>query len=151
MVVDAACVYAETTYAHTTHAHRLFIALYTVCIMYVDDLGARQLDAVMRFTGRFARGEPQPDPVLECLAGLLRRAHELWNVYSADAIVAGTLDAVSATYVECTTQDTLVVAPDATRFPYYLRTRAGYGPPFIHFAFMGSWREAPDSYLQVLP
>ena len=34
---------------------------------------------------------------------------------------------------------------------YYLRTRAGLGPPYIHFAFMGSWRSVPDSYLQILP
>ena len=150
-VLDGAAVYAETTYAHTSPAHRLYIARYTASLMYIDDLGARALDAVMRFTGRFARGEPQPDPVLEVLAGLLRKAHELWNVYSADAIVAGTLDAVAAMYIEYTTQDTLEVAPEATRFPYYLRTRAGIGPPYIHFAFMGSWREVPDSYLQVLP
>ena len=120
--------------------------------MYVDDLGDRHLDAVMGFTSRFVRGEVQPDPVLERLARLLRqRTHELWNVYSADAIIASTLDAVAMMHVEHSTQDTLVVAPEATRFPYYLRTRAGLGPPYIHFAFMGSWRSVPDSYLQILP
>lgn len=120
--------------------------------MYVDDLGARNLDAVIRFTGRFARGEAQPDPVLDCLAKLLRqRTYELWNVYSADAIIAGTLDAISAISLEHSAEDTLVITPGATRFPYYLRTRAGVGPPFIHFAFMGSWRDVPDTYLQILP
>ena len=96
--------------------------------------------------------EQQPDPVLERLAELLKtRTHQLWNACSADAIVAGTLDAVAAMYVEHSTQDTLVIVPQATRFPYYLRTRAGIGPPYIHFAFMGEWREAPDTYLQVIP
>ena len=151
-VLDGACVYAETTYGHTSAAHRAFIAHYTACLMYVDDLGARYLDAVMRFTGRFARGEAQPDPVLDALAQLLRReTYELWNVYGADAIIAGTLDAVSAMYVEHSTEDKVLVKPVATRFPYYLRTRAGIGPPYIHFAFMGGWRTGADTYLQVVP
>ena len=118
--------------------------------MYVDDLGERNLDAVMRFTGRFAKGETQPDPVLNCLADLLRRSHELWTQYGSDAIIAGTLDAVTAMYIEYTAQN-LVVKPTATRFPYYLRTRAGIGPPYIHFIFMKSWRATPESYLQLLP
>ena len=141
-VVDGACTLAETTYGHTTHAHRAYIALYTTCRMYVDNLGARRdrLDAVMRFTGRFVRGEQQPDPVLERLAELLKtRTHQLWNACSADAIVAGTLDAVAAMYVE-----------HSTCFPYYLRMWAGIGPPHIHSAFMGEWREAADTHLQVI-
>ncbi|RPD62211.1 terpenoid synthase [Lentinus tigrinus ALCF2SS1-6] len=149
-ILDGSCVYAETTYGHTTSQHRFFIALYTACLMYVDDLGERDLDAVMRFTGRFAKGEEQPNPVLNRLAGLLRQAHELWTQYGADAIIAGTLDAVTAMYVEYTAQ-ALVIKPSATRFPYYLRTRAGIGPPYIHFVFMNSWRPTPQSYLQLLP
>lgn len=149
-ILDGSCVYAETTYGHTTAEHRYFIALYTACLMYVDDLGERNLDAVMRFTGRFAKGETQPDPVLNCLADLLRRSHELWTQYGSDAIIAGTLDAVTAMYIEYTAQN-LVVKPTATRFPYYLRTRAGIGPPYIHFIFMKSWRATPESYLQLLP
>ena len=149
-VLDGAAVYAETTYAHTSPAHRLYIARYTASLMYIDDLGARALDAVMRFTGRFARGEPQPAPVLEVLAGLLRKAHELWNVYSADAIVAGTLDAVAAMYIEYTTKH-VAIKPQATWYPYYLRTRSGICPPYIHFMFMKSWRATTESYLQVMP
>ncbi|KAI0714027.1 terpenoid synthase [Cerioporus squamosus] len=149
-ILDGSCVYTETTYGHTTPQHRFFIALYTACLMYVDDLGERDLDAVMRFTGRFAMGKEQPNPVLNRLAGLLRQSHELWTQYGADAIIAGTLDAVTAMYIEYTAQD-LVIKPSATRFPYYLRTRAGIGPPFIHFVFMQSWRPTPESYLQLLP
>ncbi|EJF61095.1 terpenoid synthase [Dichomitus squalens LYAD-421 SS1] len=148
--MDGSCVYAETTYGHTTHEHRYFIALYTACLMYVDDLGERDLDAVMRFTGRFARGEKQPDKILQRLAQLLGSAHDLWTQFGADAIISGTLDAVTAMYIEFTTKD-MVVKPSATRFPYYLRTRAGLGPPYIHFIFMKEWRATPESYLQVLP
>ena len=148
--MDGSCVYAETTYGHTTHEHRYFIALYTACLMYVDDLGERNLDAVKQFTSRFAKGERQPDPILQRLAELLGRAHDIWTHFGADAIIAGTLDAVTAMYIEFTTQG-MVVKSSATRFPYYLRTRAGLGPPYIHFIFMNDWRATPESYLQMLP
>ena len=149
-ILDGSCVYSETTYGHTTPEHRFYIALYTACLMYVDDLGERDLDAVMKFTSRFAKGEEQPNPVLNRLSGLLRRAHELWTQYGADAIVAGTLDAVTAMYIEYTARD-LVIKPSATRFPYYFRTRAGIGPPYVHFVFMKTWRPTPETYLQLLP
>ena len=40
-ILDCTCAFAETTYGHTTHEHRYFIALYTACLMYVDDRRAR--------------------------------------------------------------------------------------------------------------
>ena len=149
-ILDGSCVYAETTYGHTTAEHRYFIALYTACLMYVDDLGERNLDAVMRFTGRFAKGETQPDPVLNCLADLLRRSHELWTQYGSDAIIAGTLDAVTAMYIECTTKD-MPIAPSATKYPYYIRTSSGVGFPYAYFIFPSSWRASVNSYLQIVP
>ena len=149
-ILDCTCAFAETTYGHTTHEHRYFIALYTACLMYVDDLGERDLDAVKQFTGRFAKGERQPNSILQRLAELLGRAHELWTQFGADAIIAGTFDAVTAMYIEFTTHG-MAVKPSATRFPYYLRTRAGLGPPYIHFIFMKDWRATPESYLQALP
>ena len=153
-VADGACLLAETAYAHTTPAHRAFIAHYTACFAYIDDLGARAgtLEDVSHFTRRFARGEPQPDAVLDALAGLLRRAHDLWGAYSADAIVAGTLDAVAALHVERAAEAcTLVVRPGATRFPGHLRERAGIGAPYAHFAFGGPNWEDPGAYAQVIP
>ncbi|KAH9940450.1 terpenoid synthase [Epithele typhae] len=159
-VLDGACVYTETAYAHVSHAHKLYIARYTACMLYVDDLAATEAsgvegaDAVRRFAGRFVRGEPQPDAVLDALAAILRDAHTggLWGPYGADAIVAGTLDAIAAAHVEgALERGAIKVHSGATMFPSYLRTRAGIGPPFTHFAFMREWRDVPDSYLQVLP
>lgn len=147
---DAACNYVETVYGHTPATHRRYIALYTVCMLYADDLGEQDPGAVMQFTQRFVRAEPQPNAVFECLAGVLRRAHELWPQFGADSIITGTLDALAANHVECTTKD-MVVKPLAMRYPTYLRLRAGIGAPFTHFVFPNSWRETPESYVQILP
>ena len=47
-VLDDSCIHTETTYGHTTPEHRFYIALYTACLMYVDDLGERDLFGVVR-------------------------------------------------------------------------------------------------------
>ncbi|EIW59698.1 terpenoid synthase [Trametes versicolor FP-101664 SS1] len=148
--VDASCNYVETVYGHTPPAHRHYIALYTVCMLYADDLGEHDPGAVMQFTRRFVRAEPQPHAVFECLASVLRRAHELWPQFGADCIITGTLDALAANHVECTTRG-MAVKPHATRYPTYLRLRAGIGAPFTHFVFPNCWRETPESYVQILP
>ncbi|KAI0648781.1 hypothetical protein C8Q79DRAFT_470852 [Trametes meyenii] len=46
---------------------------------------------------------------------------------------------------------TTPVKPFATRFPWYLRLRAGTGVPFTHFVFAKNWRDTPESYIQILP
>ncbi|PIL25583.1 terpene synthase [Ganoderma sinense ZZ0214-1] len=149
-IIDGCCVFVETAYGHTTHEHRCFIAFYIAFCIYIDDLGERDLDAIKLFTSRLVKGETQPDPILRRLAEHLGCVYDLWTPFGADAIIAGTLDAITATYLEFTTQE-MVVKPSATRFPYYLRTRAGLGPPAIHFLFMKDWRATPESYLQIIP
>ncbi|KAI0741289.1 terpenoid synthase [Daedaleopsis nitida] len=149
-MIETSCSYAESTYSHTSPDHRYYIALYTACMLYAEDLGESDPDAVIQFARRLIRGERQVNPVFDRLADLLKDAHLYWTDVGADAIVTGTVDALSATSVEFATAD-MPVAAFATRYPYYLRTRAGGGPQYTHFMFMRSWRENVDSYLQILP
>ncbi|KAI9058170.1 terpenoid synthase [Trametes sanguinea] len=146
----ASCNYVEAVYAHLPPDNRRYVALYTVCTFYAEDIGEHNPASVMDFTRRFIRGEFQPDEVFECLAKILRRAYDLWPPFGADSIITGTLDALSANYIECTTQ-ALEVKPSATRYPAYLRLRAGIGAPYTHFLFASSWRQSPQSYLQIIP
>ncbi|OSD07404.1 terpenoid synthase [Trametes coccinea BRFM310] len=149
--LNASCNYVETVYAHLPSPdHRRYVALYTACMFYAEDIGENDPDSVMEFTRRFIRGESQPDTVFDCLAKVLKRAYDFWPPFGADSIITGTLDALSANYIECTTQY-LTVKPEATRYPNYLRLRAGIGAPYTHFLFAKSWRHSPESYLQILP
>ncbi|KAI0667869.1 terpenoid synthase [Trametes maxima] len=148
--IDAGCTYVETVFAHVPLENLRYIALYTACMFYADDLGEEDPSAVAHFARRFVRGEHQPNAVFECLAGLLRRAHDLWPQFGADSIVTGTLDAIAANRVE-SMMHTVPVKPFATRFPWYLRSRAGIGAPFTHFMFANNWRQTPETYIQILP
>ncbi|EJF61101.1 terpenoid synthase [Dichomitus squalens LYAD-421 SS1] len=141
---------AQITYGHTSTEHQHYIALYTVCLLYADDLGIRHLDALTQFSRRFSTGEKQLNPVLNKLTELMRQAYDLWPQVGADAIVSGTLEAVSAMYIECTSGD-MKITPQATLWPNYFRNRSGICPPYAHFNFVKNWRSAPDSYLQLLP
>ncbi|KAJ8482664.1 hypothetical protein ONZ51_g5210 [Trametes cubensis] len=148
--INASSIYVETVYGHTPLEHRQYIALYTACMFYAEDVGEHDPNAVMEFTRRFVRGEKQPDEIFECLSGLLRRAYEYWPPFGADSIITGTLDALSANYIECSTKD-MHIRPSATRYPTYLRLRAGISAPYTHFLFPNTWKRAPESYLQILP
>ncbi|KAI0352673.1 terpenoid synthase [Trametes cingulata] len=149
-ILETSCSYAETAFGHTSFEHRYYIALYTACMLYGEDLGEHDPDAVTQFGRRLVKGEKQLTPIFDCLAELLKQAHLYWSDVGADAIITGTVDALTATAIEFATTGT-PIAPSALRYPYYLRTRAGGGPQYTHFIFMRSWRERADSYLQILP
>ncbi|KAI0769049.1 terpenoid synthase, partial [Trametes elegans] len=149
-VVDTSCLLTETAYAHTSPEHRYFVARYTAYFLYADDLGGRCVEALNQFPRLFAIAQAQLDPVLDRLAELIRGAHALWTDVGANAIITGTLDALTAYHIELTTRD-MVVRPGAVRYPDYLRLRTGIDPPFIAFVFMRGWRATAQSYLQFVP
>ncbi|KAI1793514.1 terpenoid synthase [Ganoderma leucocontextum] len=149
-MVETSCSYTETAYAHTSPEHRSYIALYTACMLYGEDVGSQDPDAVSEFARRLVRGERQVHPIFDRLADLLKDAHVYWTDVGADAVITGTVDALSATHIEFATSG-MRIAPSATRYPWYLRTRAGGGPQYTHFMFMRSWRETAETYLQILP
>ncbi|KAI0352667.1 terpenoid synthase [Trametes cingulata] len=149
-IVDTACRFAETAYIHLSPEHQAFVARYTAYFIYSDDLGAHHLEALGQFARRFANGERQLDPVLERLAEMVKRSHELWTTIGSNSIITGTLDALMGYHLEFTTPN-MVIRPGATRFPDYMRYRTGINPPFIAFIFMRSWEFTTESYLQLIP
>lgn len=149
-ITVAGCDFAEIIYRHTSLEHQRYIALYTACMFYADDLGTRHLDAIGQFARRFAMGEKQLNPALDAFADVLRQSYDLWPQVGADAIISGTLEGVTAMYVEYTTGN-MAVTLRATWWPNYLRNRTSFCAPFAHFNFMKSWRATPETYIQLLP
>ena len=144
------CEIAGNTYKHTSPQHQYYIALFTACVTYADDLGGRHIEALGQFSRRFATGEMQLSPALDVLADLLKQSYDLWPEVGADGIVSGTLIAITAMYIEYTTGN-MQVTPRATWWPNYFRNKTGICSPYAHFNFPKGWRSTPDSYLQLLP
>ncbi|KAM5542954.1 hypothetical protein V8D89_003338 [Ganoderma adspersum] len=141
---------AGIIYPHTSPEHQRYIALYTACMTYADDLGSRHVEALAQFSRRFATGQKQLSPPLEFLADLLRKSYDLWPEVGADTIISSTLIAITAMHVECTAGNVAVI-PKATWWPNYFRTRTGFSLPYAHFSFVKGWRSTTDSYMQLLP
>ncbi|KAI0662064.1 terpenoid synthase [Cubamyces menziesii] len=148
--IETGSHFAETAYRHTSPEHRFFAARYTAYFLYADDIGQHHVEALKEFPRRFMNGEPQLNPILDRLVNLVKSAHELWTDVGTDAIIIGTLEAISAFYLEYATHD-MVIKPGAVRYPDYLRLRSGIDPPFIAFVFMRGWRDTAESYLQLIP
>ncbi|KAI0755153.1 terpenoid synthase [Daedaleopsis nitida] len=150
-LIDTSCAIAESAYTHTSYDHQLLIALYTAYLVFADDLGEHNVEAVGQFVQRFTRGQPQLHPALDRLAVQLGTMHEYFPRVSADAIINNTLDSLTAMYIELQTKGDAVL-PAAARYPLYLRLKAGIGSAYAHFNFTKSWGEhAGLFYLQMLP
>ncbi|KAM5542953.1 hypothetical protein V8D89_003337 [Ganoderma adspersum] len=141
---------AGTSYTHTSPEHQRYIAIYTACVVYADDIGSRHIDALAQFSRRIVTGERQLSPGLEVLAGLLKQSYNLWPEVGADCIISSTLVAITSMYLECT-MGNMVVNPKATRWPNYFREKTGFASAYAHFNFMKGWRSTPDSYMQLSP
>ena len=151
-LMDTGCTIAQYSYRHTSYAHQYFIAIYTACVTYVDDLVKHNLEAVGQFVQRFARGEPQDNPALARLVTLLETAHEYWPRISANSIVVGTTDAITAMYVEYISKGDVSPAA-AMKYPIYLRLKTGITTPYAHFNFSKSEDGALEDthHLQLMP
>ena len=148
--IETGSHFAETAYGHTAPEHRFFVARYTAYFLYADDIGQHHVEALKQFPRRFMNGEPQMNPILDRLVDLVKSAHELWTDVGTDAIIVGTLEAISGFYLEYATHD-MVIKPGAVRYPDYLRLRSGIDPPYVAFVFMRGWRSTAESYLQLIP
>ncbi|KAI0753445.1 hypothetical protein C8Q80DRAFT_513883 [Daedaleopsis nitida] len=80
-LIDTSCSMAENTYSHTSYDHQLIVARYNAYVVVADDLGEHCVEAMGQFAERFARGERQLHPVLDCMVNLLRTVHEYYLVH----------------------------------------------------------------------
>ena len=150
-LTETSCSMAESPYPHLSYGHQRLVAMYTACVAYMDDQVLSNLEAFGQFGRRFTRGEPQLHPALDCLTKLLRTMHDFFSRISADAIITSTLDAAMAMYVQVVSQDD-IVSPSATKYPFYLRLKAGIAPAYAHFNFPKSLGDTAGTYyLQVIP
>ncbi|KAI0352643.1 terpenoid synthase [Trametes cingulata] len=150
-LMDTCCTIAESAYAHTSYRHQLAIAIYTTYMVYIDDIGNRDLEVLGQFGRRLLAHEDLGDPVLERLALLLQEMYDLYPRLSAHSIAVATLDSAVGMYVEFTTRD-VAVSPGATSYPAYLRTKTGIGSAYALFNFVKGWRDPADSFhLQLVP
>ncbi|KAG8914391.1 hypothetical protein FRC01_004098 [Tulasnella sp. 417] len=149
-LTQSAAVLAETSYGHLPQPYLHYAALYSCFFFYADDFAEKNPDRIKEFPLRFLRGQGQDDPVLDKYAEHLRNAYTMFPQVAANMIVSGSLEFLTATYIETTTKD-LKLSSHATPYPWFLRSRSGVGVVYGHMAFPKSDTYDFKSYIQLAP
>lgn len=150
-LTDSACSIVESALAHTSYAHQRFLSFYSAYVIYIDDVGSRDLESLGRFGQRVAARESQGDPALERLARQFGDMYAMYPRVAADLINTATLAGVAGTYIEFCTER-MAVAPGALGYPSFIRGMTGYATAYTFFNFVKDWRDPADSfYLQIVP
>ncbi|KAF8889652.1 isoprenoid synthase domain-containing protein [Infundibulicybe gibba] len=140
-------VMATTAYRHLTdQSTRIFIALYTAFLIYLDDVFRHDVSAISQFNDRFINQQPQGDAVLDSFANLLLECPQHFGRFASNMIVTSTLNLVTAMLLEYETCG-MTLSPHVQGFPTFSRNLSGASEAYALFIFPP---EIPlQSYIQV--
>ncbi|KJA17818.1 hypothetical protein HYPSUDRAFT_205915 [Hypholoma sublateritium FD-334 SS-4] len=147
--IPSGVIMAATAYAHLENeATRVFIALYTAFVVFVDDVYQRDNGAVRVFMERFVRGEKQADPLLDGLAHILQELPDHFEPVVAGIILTATLNLVNASTLEFQTQG-MEVSHHAEGYPGFSRQMSGSSETYALMAFPR--HISVQNYIQCVP
>ncbi|KAL0948107.1 hypothetical protein HGRIS_010725 [Hohenbuehelia grisea] len=140
---------ATATFGHLRDQNtKVYIAVYTALLMYVEDYLQNDVDLVSGFNARFVRGAKQAHPVLQALADLLGELQDRFEPVVASIVLTSALNYVSAIWLEHET-DSLELTEDAISFPGFSRWLSGSSEAFALFVFAS---ELPlRAYIHAIP
>ncbi|KAL5480693.1 hypothetical protein ACEPAI_9633 [Sanghuangporus weigelae] len=129
---------AATSYSHLRdESVRIYIALFTGFVTYLDDLFLSHIDAIREFVPRFVARQPQQLKVLDDFAALLLETSRFHNAVACNIILTSALDYVSSLLIQ---YDVLGVPmpTSATEYPVFFRRLSGIGNAYTAFIFPAS-------------
>ncbi|OCB88524.1 hypothetical protein A7U60_g4339 [Sanghuangporus baumii] len=129
---------AATSYSHLRDERvRIYIALFTGFVTYLDDLFLSHIDAIREFASRFVARQPQQLKILDDFAALLLEMPRFHNAVACNIILTSTLDYLSSLLIQ---YDVLGVPmpTSATEYPMFFRRLSGIGNGFSAFIFPAS-------------
>ncbi|KAF9024115.1 terpenoid synthase, partial [Hymenopellis radicata] len=140
---------ASISYGHLENPSlRLYVALYTAFLMYLDDTFASDVAGLASFHGRFCRAESHGNVVLDFFSSFLRDTHAYFDYMAANLIITAALNFVTALVLEQRTKN-IKLSPTAKQFPKFARGLSGVADAYSFFIFPP---EVPvDSYIHALP
>ncbi|KAF8511698.1 isoprenoid synthase domain-containing protein [Gautieria morchelliformis] len=119
-------------------------------IFYVEDMAPKDPSPFCAFQQRFISGQPQLDPVLDALAGVLMRMWDLYDPLCANSIIAGTFEFITINCLEFDMKR-LPLIRGTERFPWFVRDRTGGGIPVALLAFTKSTKIDMMEFIQAIP
>ncbi|KAJ3775201.1 isoprenoid synthase domain-containing protein [Lentinula raphanica] len=147
-IPQGVCI-AMTSYTHLEDKSVLvWMALYTACAIYCDDVFMKDTEAVALFCERLMRNEPQQDRALDGFAELILEIPHHFPRVTANIMVTSTLNLINALLIEDQTKG-LPVSVYADNYPAFSRIMSGASELYALAIFPP---EVPvGSYIQALP
>ncbi|KAG6382023.1 hypothetical protein JVT61DRAFT_655 [Boletus reticuloceps] len=143
--------YALAAAVHLSRPTQIWIALYTSCVIYVDEIPARFPSDICNFylfPNRFIEKQQQENAILDALADIIRRAPDLFSPIPSKLIMTSTLNFFTANLLEHETKS-MEIASAVQQYPIYQRTMTALAEGYAYFAFPP---EIPlTKYVQAIP
>ncbi|KAJ3754703.1 isoprenoid synthase domain-containing protein [Lentinula raphanica] len=147
-IPQGVCI-AMTSYTHLEDKSAyVWLALYTACGIYCDDVFRKDTEAVALFCERLMRNQPQQDRALNAFAELILEISHHFPRVTSNIMVTSTLNALNALLIEDQTKG-LPVSVYADNYPAFSRIMSGASEVYALAMFPP---EIPvGSYIQALP
>ncbi|KAJ3811046.1 Trichodiene synthase-domain-containing protein [Lentinula lateritia] len=148
--IPAGVTIAITGYAHLRDtAVQVWMALYTACAIYCEDIHQKDTTAMAVFFERLMRGKPQDDRTLDAFADLILETSRHFPRITANFMVSSTLNFVNALLLEDQTQG-LKFSIHASNYPAFSRIMSGVSELYA-LAIFPSMKTPLESFIQALP
>lgn len=126
------------------------LTLWCRYLIYVDDMTCKDPGPFSVFEQRFLSGQPQLNPVLDALVGVLLRLWDLYDPLCANSITSSVFNYFTATCLEANPQK-LSLVQGTERFSDFLRTHTGVSIAFAAMMFTKSTEVDITEYFQAIP
>lgn len=101
--LDVGIAIADAAYQHLkSQPARIFIAIWTGILTYIDDEYHNYAGGLDEFFDRFLRQEPQQHQILDQIATLFRGVPDHWGVISSNLITTAQMDFLTSTIIDRT-------------------------------------------------
>ncbi|KIK54861.1 hypothetical protein GYMLUDRAFT_176572 [Collybiopsis luxurians FD-317 M1] len=108
--------------------------------------------AIVEYQRRIFLNEPQLNPVLDKLPGVLGKLYMHWDPICANSMTSSVLDFLTGTLMEDKEEiQNMPLHSEARNWPKFLRTKTGIGAMFIHPVFPKTAYPDLAIYAQAIP
>lgn len=83
---------------------KIYIALYTMLMGYLDDCSQREVEGIQHFSQRFMLNQPQEDKILDDIASLLHELPRHWGAVASNMILTASLEFFTSLLVDFETR-----------------------------------------------
>ncbi|KAH8100284.1 isoprenoid synthase domain-containing protein [Cristinia sonorae] len=141
---------ATTSYHYTSVDFQVYIALYTLLVLLVDD-DIMPTHIIREFPARLLDGRPQLHPILTHLTEQLTNVRQYFPLFCANLVTINTLDFVNAEMFVRDEGGPMVQGRTGVGYIDYIRVKNGLGETYAAFIWPQSQFPETRRYVQTFP